>query len=484
MDPSQFSQTADRRVFCNNCLSSTCSHALSSRADEKQPLLATPQAYPAPPVVLEATSTRPRRSCFRKPLSPTLRALLIFGILFDLWLFWPFIRGGIKNMFSGDGLGFGHMEPEWDGHQHECAEQAQWTHHDEDHHGHPHFPHRYHHFATSSFELPQTSDLLYFIGRGALSHGVVLFSNEGNGDKVGVEVHVGYEHDETFEETTVCRLQKGDNDYGVGIFSPPRWHRHPGGSSQIHFVVKVKLPSTGDLTEYKSLLTDMPLFFHHVSELAPELSFESVQFRTSNTGIIVGSLLGDQLTMKTSNAPIQGSFNATDSLELHTSNGHINANVSLANSGSHGPSRLSLHSSNGPVQANVTLVSHESGGGSFDIIGKTSNSFADIRVVEAPVDSLLTLDAHTSNSPIRATLPRAYEGSFDVTAMPWTSPTLRFEADVSDPAGRGRKRNVWTRIASRGHVAGQVRWEAGSGYAKEGSATLKTSNGPAELTLL
>jgi len=376
------------------------------------------------------------------------------------------------------------MEPYWDGHEHECVEEAQWTHRDDDH-GHPHRPHRYHHFARTTFELPQVSDLLYFVGRGVLSHGAVLISNEGDSDKVGVEVFVEYDHDEVFQEAKVCKLQRGENDHGVGIFSPPRWNRHPGSSGRIHFVVRVILPSTGDITEYKALETDMPLFYHHASELAPALSFESVDLKTSNTAIVIGSILAERIMAKSSNAPIQGSFNALDSLELHTSNSNIKADITLANSGSRDPSRLWLKTSNGPVQANVSLISHEDGGGKFNVLAETSNSLSDVRIVEAPVNSTLTFNAHTSNSPIRATLPRAYEGSFDLTAMPWTTPSLRFDLDVNDPAGRGRKRSVRFSTAGRGHVAGSVAWDGGHVLNREGgSANLKTSNGPAELILL
>ena len=55
----------------------------------------------------------------------------------------------------------------------------------------------------------------------------------------------------------------------------------------------------------------------------------------------------DKASFHTSNAPIGGVFNSTDSLELKTSNGPIGVEVTLSNDGSHHKvNRLVAQSSN------------------------------------------------------------------------------------------------------------------------------------------
>jgi hypothetical protein len=55
---------------------------------------------------------------------------------------------------------------------------------------------------------------------------------------------------------------------------------------------------------------------------------------------------GENVTVRTSNAPIEGNFRASRSIVLQTENAPINVAVELENANSTQPSTASLHTSN------------------------------------------------------------------------------------------------------------------------------------------
>lgn len=58
-------------------------------------------------------------------------------------------------------------------------------------------------------------------------------------------------------------------------------------------------------------------------------------------------LAANAFYLKTSNAPIEGTFNSTGSIEFRTSNAPVGVQVSLTNDGSHGKiNRLVMQTSN------------------------------------------------------------------------------------------------------------------------------------------
>lgn len=101
---------------------------------------------------------------------------------------------------------------------HDCIEVLEWDHIDV-----PGENDGYSHVARTSLDLPVASDLLYFIGRGRLSHGIVRFvdSEAQDSDQASVEVTFLYNEHELSDHLKICRLHKEDSKNGVGIFVSP-----------------------------------------------------------------------------------------------------------------------------------------------------------------------------------------------------------------------------------------------------------------------
>ena len=74
--------------------------------------------------------------------------------------------------------------------------------------------------AKNFLELPVSSDLLYFLSRGALSSGIVQLAADGDSDSnvASVRVQLLYNRPEFLEHAHVCLLQREEGKNGVGIF--------------------------------------------------------------------------------------------------------------------------------------------------------------------------------------------------------------------------------------------------------------------------
>ena len=121
-------------------------------------------------------------------------------------------------------------------------------------------------------------------------------------------------------------------------------------------------------------------------------------------------------------------------------------------------------------------------GGAFDVKATTTNSHVNVVVSEAPVDSKLDLVAHSSNGPIWAKLHPTFDGSFSIHTSSFARPTLQWDRNVEDPAGRGRNRDVSIHRQGRGTVEGETHWEHGKTEIS-GSVQLQTSNAGIHLNL-
>ena len=102
----------------------------------------------------------------------------------------------------------------------DCIEVVEWDHVDV-----PGGYEGYSHVARASVDLPISSDLLYFLGRGVLSHGVIRFVDAGEQDADVASVDVAFLYDENrlSDLLKVCRLHKSDSKNGVGIFVSIRY---------------------------------------------------------------------------------------------------------------------------------------------------------------------------------------------------------------------------------------------------------------------
>ena len=144
----------------------------------------------------------------------------------------------------------------------------------------------------------------------------------------------------------------------------------------LRFDVRLLLPVSqpGAPLRLNALRTDLPLFAHRVHDLGDTVYFNSIQLETGNTPVrvevsihcgtagccspliwqSVQTLTGNNIALRTTNAAINGTFYASSSLTLETSNAAIVTRANLVNGaadedGDALPTRLSLITRNGCV---------------------------------------------------------------------------------------------------------------------------------------
>ncbi|KAI0087034.1 hypothetical protein BDY19DRAFT_907895 [Irpex rosettiformis] len=358
----------------------------------------------------------------------------------------------------------------------DCIEVLDWDHADV-----PGGYEGYSHVSRASIDLPISSDLLYFLGRGTLSHGVVRFVDSGATGASVANVNVTFLYDgyRLSDSLKICRLHKEGSKNGVGIFSPEVVHHLWNLHSMV--VIEVTLPRSAAI---KSLETFLPLFSHEVADFQDSVTFGSLALKSANMPIVAKYVATQRTNLQTSNSHISGIFVSNESIDISTSNSFIEGNFYLSNDGvSSTPSRINLHTSNSRIRARISLTSTAENhrNGSFNITTETNNSPLNVQFDTAPVDSRVTFIGRTTNSPISAKLHDSFEGTFSVTTGRW------FEAGVhvvntQDPSGRGRQRYVSRGVSQHGHSEGKVTW-GDAGGRRLGHAELSTTNSPAQLYL-
>lgn len=111
----------------------------------------------------------------------------------------------------------------------------------------------------------------------------------------------------------------------------------------------------------------------------------------------------------------------------------------------------------------------------------TTNSPIEVVYDDSPVGSFLKFNAVSTNSPVRAVLHRAYEGTFALSTTNAGAVLDRLR-DVEDPSGHGRERSVTKRIVGN-RISGRVDWVPSSYYDQAGSVNLATTNEMITLTV-
>jgi len=354
--------------------------------------------------------------------------------------------------------------------------------------GRGHYP-----FASeTTFEFPLSSSALSLISRGPFSAGNVdvVTSPDQPKDKVTYRVTVRYFKEEIRDLAEVCSINRDEDDHGVGIFTPSG-PRYPSRRIRdtLYFETLVVLPEPeGDSPLIvKKFETDVPNTVQRFADLNTKILFETLDIHGSNTPISVLSLAAIHGKIQTSSGPIRGVFNASDSLELRTSNSPIQVHVGLT---SHDKSEplLIMKTSNGALESEISLFSSSSSSATettltYHVEAKTSNSPLTINFATAPVGSTLDLDASTSNSPAKVSLHSTYEGIFNLSTSIFRPQVVAAE-EVEDPKGKERKRTVTIdRINGHNKVDGKVFWGDEEKSEAEGVVKVHTSNSPLILKL-
>jgi hypothetical protein len=230
---------------------------------------------------------------------------------------------------------------------------------------------------------------------------------------------------------------------------------------------------------------------------------------------IFQNVVGNKISVHTKNAPIIGTFNTSSFIDIKTSNAPVKVGINAFNGNTTFPTGVKIHTSNRLVPPPVTssarpfpahefsscpqcsvllaelalFSTHEDHtGGAFAVHARTSNSPLTINCTEQPPDARLALNAHTSNSPAHVRLHPAFEGIFKLRTSIFSAVVAGADADVEDPAGRGRKRVVEVRTIGRGSgiVHGDVEWVPRDDevVAPAGKVEVSTSHSPLHLSLV
>lgn len=282
------------------------------------------------------------------------------------------------------------------------------------------------------------------------------------------------------------------------------WPDHHEHGNKLRFDITVTLPAPSNKSDgplvINKLATDLQLFtqvfgdmrgvaFRHLALkgslggiFAESLVAKTASIRTSLGPVHIESLTAARADVHTSLGAIEGTFNASRSLVLRTSNAPIRVAVNLSNeSGDEKarPSELWISTSNGAINATLALHSaHNSS--AFDIAARTSRGALTIAIPTAPPAAAIFLDASTSIGAAAVALPAGYEGNFDA-ATSLSAVTVNLREGAEDPTGEGRERKVEWKVNSSRLVRGKVGWSAEG--MERGWVGVRTSLAPVTLDI-
>ncbi|KAJ6497438.1 hypothetical protein C8R45DRAFT_982897 [Mycena sanguinolenta] len=331
-------------------------------------------------------------------------------------------------------------------------------------------------YTSFDFDLPSKTLLLH--SKGGLSNGHLTITSSPDVSKVRVVVTVSYHEAVVRNAAKVCFIERSEGERGVGIFTPEPWHY----SGRLFLDVELILPRSDSILHVNGLSTDVSNFSHDVDGL--NVYFNDISLRASNGVIHAKPLVASIASVKASNCSIIGVFAVVDSLELKTSNAVLDANVSITgDSGLEKTRDITMETSNGSLNYVVDFGPTAGKAGSFHVKADTSNGKMTGKIVSAPLNSVLAVDAKTSNEKASLALPSTYEGSFAVStsnaAATFKTTDQNDPACGSDASCRGRHYHLMK--VTKSSVKGSVCWDSQNAY--RGNVNLGSSNGAVTLYL-
>ncbi|KAF8161729.1 hypothetical protein K438DRAFT_1942246 [Mycena galopus ATCC 62051] len=350
--------------------------------------------------------------------------------------------------------------------------------------------------ASTSFNFDLPSKTLLLLSKGGLSSGHLKITSSSKVTDVQVNVTVNYYKAAVRDVARVCFIERSEGENGVGIFTPQPW-RARTQADRLSFDVELILPLTDSILQVNGLSTDVNNFSHDVGFLnahfndlslkasngriqAQSLSAAQAELITSNAHVAVEALVAPRALVKSSNGRISGSYVVVDSLDLRTGNGAIDVAVTVAEGSSSKKTKvITMQTSNNAIDYTVNLGPTSGKADSFHVKATSSNGRLTGNIVSAPLDSVLAVDAKTSNNKASVTLPSTYEGRFSVSTSNAPSAVQRVDTHPQDPAGKGRTRTIQTEGNAKKGITGFVHWDKKN--AGRGKATVVSSNGAATL---
>ncbi|KAJ7861099.1 hypothetical protein B0H14DRAFT_3863573, partial [Mycena olivaceomarginata] len=332
-----------------------------------------------------------------------------------------------------------------------------------------------------SFPVPLPTDAFLLTSKGHCWGNLTITASSEVINIAQVDITMHYDSGLARERTRISiienRIDHDRVERGVNIFT--------SDTDRLCFEMVVTLPRSLYIDR---LETDLPNFSHDLENLEG-LSFgeislsgsngkiqtktfaaERLKLSTSNAAVSAEYWVGCAAEVHTTNAPISGTYHATDSVNLETLNGNICVHASLDAGNSTETKELIMRTRNGALSSSVELKASSDSGGSFRVKTNTSNARLEMRVESLPVQSVLTLEATTTNSQASVTLPAEYQGH------------IQLQTSNSVPLVH-RRNSVFTleNFPSKGKFAIDGKVYKDKGNMPLGKVTLQTSNAPATI---
>ncbi|KAF7333510.1 hypothetical protein MVEN_02367200 [Mycena venus] len=321
--------------------------------------------------------------------------------------------------------------------------------------------------ASASFELPTEADLLFFLSRGPVfGHISIIKTPEWSNGPVEVNITAQYRTREDLERTKACRMGA---------------HRNTGFCFGPNHAIRMAIPNKTFASTYQLLCQRVCDEFF---SLWSPTTFEVIRLKTSNAPIHYGSLMGRAGFIQTSNADVRGFFGGYEVM-VQTSNAPIEATAFMFGESPGSESRVQFKTSNGVINASLSLSSD------FDdnILRATLRTSNAALEVQTPRQGMMSpnasffLDASTSAGPATLYLYPEYAGPYELRTTVGRARVEETTEDIGDPAGNGRHRTV-TKAGTSHHVQGNVYWshdgKPTTGF-ERGSVKIITSVSPVEL---
>ncbi|KAF7297895.1 Ankyrin repeat family protein [Mycena chlorophos] len=218
------------------------------------------------------------------------------------------------------------------------------------------------------------------------------------------------------DRANVCLMERDKDGLGVGVFTPNAFDEQ-GPQDKLEFDLALYLPTAGrrgSSPPLYNLETSLPLFAHNLHSLKDAIEFQELHLKSRNAPIVADSVYARNATIRTTNAHIQGSFDASAHLSLITTNALIDTTVTLHSTTIFKTTELVMQTRNGQLESAINLLttSATGEGGNFNVSAHTADAPLVISFPKSPARSTLNFNGVTSNARADVWLNHAYEGRF------------------------------------------------------------------------
>jgi hypothetical protein len=234
-----------------------------------------------------------------------------------------------------------------------------------------------------------------------------------------VSVHFEASSQDLLDNTQFC-FSNDNTGRGLQIGVPTDL----GQSDLLTFNIVLLLPHNQSKQFFRlnNFATYLPLFRQDFGHLAGQYIFSDARIEGPLSNITIKSMRGDKVAIKSSLAPIVGTFNITQSLSLDTIGSPIFVDASLEPIDDDVPTSLTATTGNGEIRANITLANPrtdpDDDGDSITYIAELStfNGPMNVNVLHSPISQSSNLFLRVQNNlgSANVSLDQKFVGTFDV----------------------------------------------------------------------